>query len=216
MLRLISANLNYSSWTARVWLALRRAGVAFELHDIGLYTRPGWEDRVHAFSGAGKVPVLVDGPLTIHESLAICEYLNEKYPEARLWPEDSALRARGRAICCEMLSGFLELRNQLPMNVRGRARVTPTGPTLAAEVERVLDIWESFVASSSGDFLLGDFSIADCMFFPVVSRFRTYGIELSEGAERYAAAIFSEPTVRELERRAAAEPAIPRYDAALG
>ncbi len=215
MLRLVGANLNYSSWTARAWLALKRAGADFRLHDVGLKTKDGWKERIFQFSGAGKVPVLVDESLSVHESLAICEYLAEKYPEAKLWPSDPALRARGRAISCEMLSGFFAIRNQMPMNVRGRAEKTPTGAELETELARVFDVWEASMATSSGDFLLGDFSIADCMYMPLVARFRTYGVKLPASAEKYSAAIWSLPLVQELEALGAAAPAIPEYDAFL-
>ena len=122
MLRLVYGNLNYSSWSIRPWLALKHAGLEFRGHDIGLKTAEGWKDRILSFSGAGYVPILVDGSLSIHESLAICEYVAELAPSARLWPEDAKLRARGRAIACEMHSGFSHLRHAMDMNLRGRAR----------------------------------------------------------------------------------------------
>lgn len=215
MLRLVCGNLNYSSWSVRPWLALKHAGLEFRTHDIGLKTEDGWKDRILSFSGAGKVPVLVDGSLSVHESLAICEYVAELAPAARLWPEDRALRARGRAISCEMLSGFSNLRNSMSMNLRGRARRTPRSPAIDAEVARVLDIWQASLTTNGGPFLLGDFSIADCMFFPVATRFRTYGVELPDFARAYSAALFALPFVEELERIAATTPPIPEYDAAL-
>ena len=215
MLRLVCGNLNYSSWSVRPWLALKHAGLEFRTHDVGLKTEEGWKDRILSFSGAGKVPVLVDGMLSVHESLAICEYVAELAPAARLWPEDRALRARGRAISCEMLSGFSHLRNNMGMNLRGRAGSTPRSPEIDAEVARVLDIWQASLTSSAGAFLLGDFSIADCMFFPVAMRFRTYGVELPDFARSYSAALLALPFVQELERIAATTPAIPEYDAAL-
>ncbi|MES1183912.1 MAG: glutathione S-transferase [Myxococcales bacterium] len=216
MLRLVCGNLNYSSWSVRPWLALKHAGLPFRTHDIGLKTEQGWKDRILAFSGAGYVPILVDGSLSIHESLAICEYVAELAPAARLWPEDQKLRARGRAISCEMHSGFSHLRNALDMNLRGRAKRTPQSPQIDADIARVLDIWHASLSSSGGPFLLGDFSIADCMFFPVATRFRTYGVPLPEDAARYSAALFALPAVQELEQLVQATPAIPQYDAALG
>ena len=133
MLRLVYGNLNYSSWSVRPWLALKQSGLEFRGHDIGLKTQDGWKDRILSFSGAGHVPILVDGSLSIHESLAICEYIAELAPAARLWPEDAKLRARGRAISCEMHSGFSHLRNAMDMNLRGRARRTPKSPEIDAE-----------------------------------------------------------------------------------
>ncbi len=215
MLRLVSANLNYSSWTVRAWLALKHVGVPFRLHDVGMKTSPGWKERILAFSGAGKVPVLVDGALSVHESLAICEYLADLHPEARLWPADPKLRARGRAISCEMLSGFTALRNHMPMNLRGRATNPRHNGAVEADVARVLDIWLVSLASSGGPFLLGDFSIADCMYFPVAARFRTYGVALPDLALAYSRAQFERADAIELERLAREDPSIPEYDAAL-
>jgi glutathione S-transferase len=179
-------------------------------------TEDGWKDRILSFSGAGKVPVLVDGTLSIHESLAICEYVAELVPDARLWPEDRALRARGRAISCEMHAGFSHLRNNMDMNVRARARRTPRSPEIDADVARVLDIWHASLTSNGGPFLLGDFSIADCMFFPVATRFRTYGVELPDFAQAYSASLFALPIVEERQQLAATTSPIPEYDAALG
>jgi glutathione S-transferase len=216
MLRLVCGNLNYSSWSVRPWLALKHSGLAFRAHDIGLKTEEGWKDRILSFSGAGYVPILVDGSLSIHESLAICEYVAELAPAARLWPEDAQLRARGRAIACEMHSGFSHLRNAMDMNLRARARRTPQSPQIDGDIARVLDIWRASLASSGGPFLLGDFSIADCMFFPVATRFRTYGVALPADAAAYSAALFALPAVKELELLAQTTPPIPEYDAALG
>lgn len=131
MLRLVCGNLNYSSWSVRPWLALTHAGAEFRVHDIGLKTEADWKERILAFSGAGKVPVLVDGSLSVHESLAIAEYVAELYPGAQLWPEDRQLRARGRAISCEMLSSFSALRSRMAMNLRGRAERAPVGPDVS-------------------------------------------------------------------------------------
>jgi glutathione S-transferase len=215
MLRLVCANLNYSSWSMRAWLALKQAGAEFKVHDVGLKTSEGWKDKIFAFSGAGKVPILVDGPLSIHESLAICEYVAERHPDAKLWPADSQLRARGRAISCEMLSSFIHLRNAMPCNLRGRTDKTPTSPAIEAEVARVLDIWRASLESSGGPFLLGDFSIADCMYFPVALRFRAYGVKLPDFAARYSQSLFERPHYFELEAIASDTPAIDEYDAVL-
>jgi glutathione S-transferase len=216
MLRLVCANLNYSSWSIRPWLALKRAGLAFRTHDVGLKTEAGWKDRILSFSGAGTVPVLVDGSLSIHESLAICEYVAELAPAAQLWPADMKLRARGRAISCEMHGGFASLRQAMTHNLRGRARSTPQSSAADADIARILDIWRASLTSSEGPFLLGAFSIADCMYFPVASRFRTYGVRLPDFAQAYSAALFALPEAQELEELAKAAPAIPEYDSSLG
>lgn len=213
MLTLVGGNLNYSSWTIRPWLALRHAGIPFRFHDVGLRTREGWKDRILAFSGAGKVPILVDGPSSIHESLAICETLAERVAPGVLWPVDASLRARGRAISCEMMSSFAALRNELTCNVRGRSRTPPLSDAARADIARIVDIFTASLEGGGGPYLLGDFSIADCMYAPVVTRFRTYGVELPEAAARYSAAVFSHPAMVELEAIAAEQPSIAEYDA---
>src|SRR6188768_2548452 len=215
MLRLVSGNLNYSSWSVRPWLALQHAGLPFRIHDIGLKTEDGWKDRILSFSGAGQVPILVDGSLSVHESLAICEYVSELAPAARLWPDDIQLRARGRAISCEMHSGFSHLRQAMGMNLRARASTTPRSAEVDRDITRILDIWKASLSSSGGPFLLGQFSIADCMYFPVATRFRTYGVPLPADAQAYSKALFALPIVRELEAIAANAPAITEYDACL-
>lgn len=215
MMRLVVANLNYSSWSMRAWLGLSVAGADFKLFDVGLKTEEGWRERILQFSGAGKVPILIDGPSSIHESLAILETVNERHPEAQLWPEDALLRARGRAISSEMASSFLQLRSQMPTNLRGRAKARPRGGQLDAEVARVLDIFTASLGASSGNYLLGDFSIADCMYFPVLARFRTYGVELPSEVAKYSGTMFAHPRVKELEAIARETPPIAEYDAFL-
>jgi glutathione S-transferase len=216
MLRLVCANLNYSSWSMRPWLALKRAGLPFKTHEVGFKSQDGWKERILSFSGAGKVPILVDGSLSIHESLAICEYVAELAPQAELWPADAQLRARGRAISCEMLSGFTALRQGMTSNLRGRSKTTPHSPEIQADLERIFDIWQASLASSGGPFLLGSFTIADCMYFPVAARFRTYGVDLPDFARAYSDALFALPMVQELDRLALEAPAIAEYDAFLG
>lgn len=215
MLRLVIANLNYSSWSMRPWLALKHARAEFRCHDVGLKTEDGWKERILQFSGAGNVPILVDGSLSVHESLAICEYVAELFPEARLWPESRELRARGRAISCEMHAGFAALRGELTSNLRGRTVLRSLRPETRADIARVFDIWKASLDSSGGPFLLGDFSIADCMFFPVAGRFRTYGVDLDDTARRYSDALFGLDIVRQLEAEGANTPSIAEYDAFL-
>jgi glutathione S-transferase len=213
VLRLVCANLNYSSWSLRPWLALERAGAPYKPHDVGFKTRDGWKDRILSFSGAGRVPILIDGSLSVHESLAICEYVAELFPEAQLWPSETALRARGRAISCEMLSSFSALRSAMPMNIRARSRRPQTEPNVDADIARILQIWDASMNATGGPFLLGSFSIADCMYAPVVTRFRTYGVELPASARSYSEAIFSLPEFAKLEQLIANEPAIAESDA---
>ena len=195
---LVIGNKAYSSWSLRPWLLMKQAGIGFEEIRLSLYEE-GARQNILLHSPTGKVPVLRDGGLTIWDSLAICEYLAEKLPEKQLWPADVAARAHARAISAEMHSGFTNLRGQMPMNVRreitGRART----PKVVAEVARVETIWNDCRSrhGGRGPFLFGDFSIADAMYAPVVSRLRTYGVTLAEKAGEYAAAIHALPAMQE-------------------
>ena len=200
----------------RPWLVLHHSGLPFKTHEIGLFVEPDWQDQVLAFSGAGKVPVLVDKNLSVHESLAICEYVAELAPDARLWPEDRALRARGRAICAEMASSFGALRNEMNANIRGRSTV-PRVPSAEAQrdIDRVFDIWRASLATSPGSFLLGEFGIADAMYYPVLTRFRTYGVPLPADVARWAASMEAHPSVVALVAEAQNSVVVPKYDALL-
>ena len=207
MLRLVIANLNYSSWSMRPWLALKHAGAEFRCHDVRLKTESGWKERILQFSGAGNVPILVDGSLSVHESLAICEYAAELYPQAKLWPEARELRARGRAISCEMHAGFVSLRSELAFNVReDRSGVVPSAAA-RAEIARVISLWDACRArfGSGGPWLFGNFSPADAMYAPVALRFLTYGVELPASAAAYAQAVRRHPAVEAWIRDARAE-----------
>jgi glutathione S-transferase len=195
---LVIGNKAYSSWSLRPWLLMRQAGIGFEEIRLSLYA-DGAKQAILRYSAAGKVPVLKDGGLTIWDSLAICEYLAEKYPDKRLWPPETAARAHARCVCAEMHSGFTHLRTQMPMNVRreitGRARTAEVG----AEIARIEAIWNECRTrfGERGPFLFGAFSIADAMYAPVVSRLRTYGVPLAGAAGQYAGAIHALPAMQE-------------------
>jgi len=195
---LVIGNKAYSSWSLRPWLLMRQAGIPFDEVRLSLYAE-GAKQKILQHSPAGKVPVLKDGGLAIWDSLAICEYLAEKYPEKQLWPADVAGRALARAISAEMHSGFTDLRSQMPMNVRreipGRAKI----PAVAADIARIEAIWNDCRVRNGarGAFLFGAFSIADAMYAPVVSRLRTYGVALGGAAAQYADAIHALPAMRE-------------------
>lgn len=214
-MRLVVAPLNYSSWSVRAWLALDHAGAQFKTHEIGLYVDPNWREKVLRFSGAGKVPILIDGNLSVHEALAICEYAAERFPAAGLWPSDPQLRARARAVSSEMSSNFTNIRNEMPMNYRGRARRFSPSDAAMREIERVLDIWNASLSSSPGPFLFGEFSIADCMYVPVLSRFRTYGVPLGRTAAAWEARIWEQRSVAKWTTLAEQSVAVPKYDAIL-
>jgi glutathione S-transferase len=213
-LTLVIGNKNYSSWSLRGWLFLRHTGAAFREIRIGL-DQPDTRTRIAQYTPAGRVPVLIDGDVTVWDSLAICEYLNEKFPAAGGWPAAAAARAQARAVAAEMHSGFQALRSELPMNIRARRRVTPSAAA-AADIARVLASWESCRErhGAGGPFLFGRFSIADAMYAPVVFRFRTYGILLSGAAAAYAEALLADPAVGEWVAAALAETEIVPSDEA--
>jgi glutathione S-transferase len=211
---LVIGNKAYSSWSLRPWLLMKRAGIPFEELRLSLYAE-GAKERILQHSPAGKVPVLKDGRLTIWDSLAICEYLAEKFPERQLWPADVAARAMARAISAEMHSGFTDLRSQMPMNVRrdipGRAGTTE----VRADISRVEAIWNDCRArySARGPFLFGAFCIADAMYAPVVTRLRSYGVALDGEAAQYADAIHALPALQEWIAGAHAETEVnPEYE----
>jgi glutathione S-transferase len=203
---LVIGNYNYSSWSLRGWLALRMAGVAFETRGIKLY-QPDTRKQILEHSPAGTVPCFVHGDLVLWESLAICEYAAELAPQ--LWPADRDVRARARSVATEMHGGFPAVRSSLPMNFVGRAKRTPDlSADARAQVERIQASWRDCRKrfGSGGPFLFGRFSVADCMYAPVVSRFRTYGIPLDAELSAYCDAIWALPAMQEWGAAAAREP----------
>ncbi|MFW2389465.1 MAG: glutathione S-transferase family protein [Polyangiales bacterium] len=214
-MRLVIAPLNYSSWSVRAWLALDHAGADFKTHEIALFVDPDWRDKVLQFSGAGKVPILIAGNLSVHEALAICEYAAERFPSAVLWPDDAQLRARARAVSMEMSTGFTNIRAEMPMNYRGTATRFSPSDEASREIERVLDIWNASLATSPGPFLFGEFSIADCMYVPVLSRFRTYGVPLQGEIAEWESRIWSQRSVARWTVLAEQSIAVPKYDELL-
>lgn len=175
-LHLITANRNYSSWSLRPWLLLRKLGVEFEDTRVLLQT-DDFKQQIAHYSPAGKVPVLLDGELAIWDSLAIMEYLAGAYPQ--VWPEDKAARALARSVSAEMHSGFMALRSKMPMNCRAEGRSVAHDEALDKDIERIQAIWTEcrLRYGQSGPWLFGQFSIADAMFAPVVFRFNTYGVK---------------------------------------
>ena len=195
---LVIGNKNYSSWSMRPWLVLRQAGIPFEEVRIPLYA-PGSEIELAKWSPSGKVPALHDGDIRVWDSLAICEYLAERFPENELWPADAAARAVARSVSAEMHSGFTGLRENMVMNIRGRLPGQGRTPECLADIARILAIWTDCRAryGRGGDFLFGRFGIADAMFAPVVLRFQTYGVALEGTAGAYAGAILALPALQE-------------------
>ena len=178
MLELVIGSKRWSSWSLRPWLALRRTGAPFHERLIRLYQAEGQtRAQILPHSPSGRVPALKTGTLVIPESLAICEYLAEAFPGAKLWPEDPALRALGRAAASEMHAGFRALRLECPMDLAREPAPTELSGDALADITRVRGLWSDLLGRSGGPFLLGDWSIADAFFAPVASRFRTYAID---------------------------------------
>jgi glutathione S-transferase len=201
---LVIGNKAYSSWSLRPWLLMKHAGIAFDEVRIPLY-QDGHVAKIRGYSAAGKVPVLIDGGITVWESLAICEYVAERHPGKQLWPDDAGARAHGRAISTEMHAGFAALREQMGMNVRRIMPAVAITPEVAADIARVEAIWSESLRRYGGPFLLGTFSIADAMFAPVATRFKTYAVALSASAQTYADRLLALPAMKEWYAVAAAE-----------
>ncbi len=204
---LIIGNKNYSSWSLRGWLVLRKAGIEFEELPVALSTPEG--DRVLAAeTPAGLVPVLVDGEVTVWESLAIAEYAAERVPA--LWPERRAARAMARSVAAEMHAGFGALRHALPMNCRARGRRVVLDDAARRDIERVQRLWCDCRTrhGRDGPWLFGRFSVADAMYAPVASRFATYGIDGPRLVQDYVGTVLADPDVSAWYAAAAAESAV--------
>jgi len=199
-------NRNYSSWSMRGTLLVRQSGISCTEVVIPLDTEAG-NAKIAEVSPTRRVPVLhIDG-LVIWDSLAIAEFVHERAPDAGIWPVEPTARALARCVSAEMHSSFGALRSQMPLDVRGRHTV-PDTPELRADIERIEQIWRECRTRSArrGDYLFGAWCAADAMFAPVVSRFRTYGVALSRGAQQYADAVWKWPALTTLVAEAAAEP----------
>lgn len=207
-LKLAIGNKNYSSWSMRPWLALRANDIPFVETMIPLYTdNPADKEQILSFSRAGKVPVLVDGDTTVWDSLAIIEYIAERYPEVKLWPDDAAARAHARSVCAEMHSGFVPLRSECGMNLHRPIRPVTLSADAMANVARIEEIWRECRArhSANGPFLFGRFGAADAMYAPVVHRFRTYAIDVAPDTKAYMETMMALPAFQEWTREGLAE-----------
>jgi glutathione S-transferase len=191
--KLVIGSKNYSSWSMRPWLALAHHKIAFDEVVIPL-DQPDTKSRILQYSPAGKVPILIDGAATVWETLAILEHLNERLPEAQLWPRDHAARAHARAIATEMHGGFAALRKHCPMNLRRKKKRALT-PEAREDIARITEIWRDARArfGRGGEYLFGAFSAADCMYAPVATRIASYEIDVDPVSAAYVAAIFRLP-----------------------
>lgn len=188
MLRLTIGNCNYSSWSMRPWLVLNHFDIEFELHRLPLDT-PRFVAEIGDLSPTRCVPVLHDDGLTVWDSLAIIEYVADRF-DIPVWPDDISLRASARAVSAEMHAGFGHLRHDLPMNLRGRGRPARLTAETRADISRVCEIWETCLEQSGGPFLFGAFCAADAIFAPVVGRFITYGIDAARSDYMHAVSTF--------------------------
>lgn len=202
-LTLVIGTKRYSSWSFRPWLAARMAGARFGEVLVTL-RQPDTKADILKHSPSGKVPCLLHGDLKVWDSLAICEYLAELFPQARLWPEAALARAAARSVAAEMHSGFPNLRNVCPMDMDLIAPLSEIPPEVEAEAARIRAVWNDCRNrfGAGGPFLFGHFTIADAMYAPVVSRFITYGLPLDAVSRAYCDAVWALPPVREWQEAA--------------
>jgi len=210
LFRLIIGNRAYSSWSMRGWLACKQSGEEFEEYVVPLYDAE-WEKRREGDEFApslGKVPILWDGDIVVWDSLAIVEFLADRYGTALYWPEDEDARAVARSMSAEMHSGFANLRRDLPMNVRKSFAARELSLEVREEIDRVLQLWAQARArfGGTGDFLFGNWCAADMMYAPVVTRFITYAVSVPNFAANYMKAVLSHPHVAEWIEKAQDEP----------
>jgi glutathione S-transferase len=212
-LTLVIGNKNYSSWSFRPWIAMKAAGIAFDEVVISLEAED-FKARVSKISGTGKVPALVDGDVHVWESLAILEYLAEKFPAAKLWPQDPAGRAHARAVASEMHAGFQPLRKACPMNMWRPVKKLALDADVSANVKRIDALWTDCRTrfGAGGPFLFGSFGAADAMYAPVVARFHTYDVTVSETSRAYMAAVMTLPAWAEWTKAALKEPWVLPHD----
>lgn len=212
-MQLFIGNKNYSSWSMRPWVLMKQAGIAFDEVTVRIDSFQGdsqFKARMAKVSPVGKVPVLVDDGFAVWDTLAIAEYLAERFPEHQLWPADPKARARARCVCAEMHSGFTNLRTHMGMNIEAHLpevgeRILRENGAVRADVDRLIDLWTEALAASGGPMLFGRFSVADAFFAPVVMRFKTYGVPTPGPAGTYMQQVAALPGVRAWVQDALAE-----------
>ena len=202
-MQLFIGNKNYSSWSLRPWLLMRHRGIVFEEVRLRLSFEGDspFKARLLELAPTGKVPLLIDDGLAIWDTLAIAEYLAERFPTLQLWPSEREARARARCLCAEMHSGFGALRNSFPMNMEaslpevGRRLLRESTET-SKDLQRIVEMWTGQLESSGGPFLFGPFCIADAYFAPVCSRIRTYALPVNSAVADYAERVFALPAMQ--------------------
>lgn len=203
MLKLFIGNKNYSSWSMRPWVLMRQAGIPFEEVLVRFDAFDAGSQFKQTLSGltpTGKVPLLIDGELAIWDTLAIAEYLAERFPESHLWPQDAAARARARSVCAEMHAGFTALRSHCPQNIEASlpdvgALIWRDQPAVRADVARLVSMWEELLAQHGGPLLFGNFTIADAYFAPVCMRLKTYALPVPPAVAAYVDRVAALPGV---------------------
>ena len=190
-MELVIGTKKWSTWSLRPWLVLKRVGAPFKEIEIELRRGDATEADIAKHSPSKLAPALKDGDLVVWDSLAICEYLAEKFPEAKLWPEDPELRALARSAAAEMHSGCSSLRGECPMDL-GLIKKADLSEATQKDVRKITERWNQLLKRSGGPFLLGEWSIADAFYTPVATRFRTYGVHLSDYGDTGAAGAYCE------------------------
>jgi glutathione S-transferase len=198
---LIVGTKNWSTWSLRAWLALKATGILFEEKRVSL-RRPESAGIIKDCSPSERIPVLLiddNNQTVVFDSLAICETVAERHPEARLWPIDAEARSLARSYSAEMHSGFLAFREALPMDFARSLPLPDIDDDVQGQIDRIQNAWELVLSrySASGGFLFGQFSIADCMYAPVVSRFVTYDVPMSDRISEYASSVMALPAMQE-------------------
>ncbi|HYJ99409.1 MAG TPA: glutathione S-transferase family protein [Burkholderiaceae bacterium] len=212
-MQLYIGNKNYSSWSMRPWVLMRAFGIPFDEVMVRFDTfdaDSSFKRRIAEVAPTGRVPVLVDDSLAIWDTLAIAEYLAERFAQHALWPRDARQRARARSLCAEMHSGFSSLRSHCPQNIEASLpavgeRILKEQSGVRSDLERVQALWADALQASGGPFLFGAFGIADAYFAPVAGRIRTYGLPVSNAAGAYIERVFTNPGVAAWVRDALAE-----------
>ncbi|TCS37761.1 glutathione S-transferase [Paucimonas lemoignei] len=212
-LTLVIANKNYSSWSMRPWVVLKAFGIPFQEIQVRL-GEPDTASQIASYTASGRVPVLLHGDMVIWDSLAICEYLAEQFPDKHMWPTNVAARAMARSMCAEMHAGFADLRQAMWMNIR--ANFAGKGRTAGAQADigRISELWEDCLSQfGHHEYLFGDFSIADAYYAPVVMRFATYDVALAPALQAYCERVKAHPAVAEWITAAREEPfGVAKYD----
>ena len=212
-MKLYIGNKNYSSWSLRPWLLMKQAEIAFEEIKLRLDFEDGsaFKQALSGVTPAGRVPVLVDDDgFAVWDTLAIAEYLADKFPEKALWPGDRLARARARSLCAEMHSGFQGLRNHCPMNLEAvlpevGERLVRDVPEVRRDLSRLIEMWEQQFDAAGGPFLFGGFSIADAYYGPVCTRIQTYALPVPADVQAYVSRVRELPAMKEWTSEALAE-----------